>query len=162
MRQRRSAGKFFFQRLLIIGLIIVFGAPAALKEMATLNPLDPTGRVDSYRAAAAPRLPDSRRIHILYGDDHGGGHLHGVNRPCKSEFPADWSEKDIVASVKAIAANDNLGWQRQKNGNVVADTVDHGVKIRVVLNSDLTEIVTAYPLSTPRNACPAANDNEKD
>ena len=28
-----------------------------------------------------------RQTHILYGDASGGGHLYGVGRPCKSEFP---------------------------------------------------------------------------
>lgn len=161
MRQRRPAGRFFIRRLFLVAVIIALFAPMGLKELAGFHPLDPTGRTLAFREATNPRLTNSRIQHILHGDKTGGGHMHGTNKPCKSEFPADWSEKDITDSIKLIAANDSLGWAEGRNGNYVADSTSHGVKIRVVLNRDRSEIITAYPLNTPRNPCPAAaNDND--
>ncbi|MGB4056594.1 MAG: EndoU domain-containing protein [Alphaproteobacteria bacterium] len=96
--------------------------------------------------------------HILHGDGRGGGHLYGTGTPCKTEFPADWSENDVLQNVKLIAANDNLDWREQDNGYYVAESLVQGVKVRVVLGKDKQNVVTAYPVNRPRNPCPA-NDN---
>ncbi|MDE1153254.1 MAG: EndoU domain-containing protein [Micavibrio sp.] len=147
----------FLKRLFTFGFVMVVGLPMILGQLSKINPMNP---VASFQGTTkGPVLSESRKQHILYGDDHGGGHLHGINRPCKSEFPANWSADDVVAAVKADAANDNLGWRQQGNGYYVADANDHGVKIRIVLNRDKSEIITAYPLNTPRSPCNAANDN---
>lgn len=47
----------------------------------------------------------------------------------------------------------------QDNGNAVADTKIENLKIRVVMNPETAEIITAYPTNVRRNPCPAANDN---
>ncbi len=67
----------------------------------------------------------------------------------------------IIDTVTALAANDNLGWHKQKNGKFVAEGEAKGVNIRIVLDSSRQQIVTAYPLNTPRNPCDrkASNDN---
>jgi len=108
-----------------------------------------------------PVLTEQAEKHILYGDARGGGHLHGIGKPCKSEFPEDWDEEEIVARVKDIAANDNLNWQEQGNGYHVAAEMVEDIRVRVVLNHDQTKIITAYPTNVPRNPCPRpANDNK--
>ncbi|MEZ0260865.1 MAG: EndoU domain-containing protein [Alphaproteobacteria bacterium] len=161
MRARRPAGRFFFRKLFLAAIVVALFAPMGLKELAVFHPLDPTGRTLAFREATNPRLTSGSIEHILRGDERGGGHMHGTNRPCKSEFPADWTEQDIMDSVKLIAANDNLAWVQGRNGNYVADSMSHGVKIRVVLSADRRVIITAYPLNMPRNPCPApANDND--
>lgn len=105
-------------------------------------------------------IPETARTHILYGDARGGGHMAGVGKPCKSEFPKDWSAEEIIQNVSAIAANDNLDWRRQKNGYDVAEDFIDDVKVRVVVNARKDEVVTAYPVNMRRNPCPAAaNDN---
>lgn len=97
--------------------------------------------------------------HILYGDEHGGGgHLHGLGKPCKSEFPANWDSQKILDTTKTIAANDNLDWRKEESGYRVAITTQDGLNIRVVENGKTREIVTAYPTNVPRNLGPA-NDN---
>lgn len=108
----------------------------------------------------APQLSEKRLTHILYGDQTGGGHLHGQNVPCKSEFPANWDATKIETVVTKTAANDNLNWQQGRNGNWVAeDTVD-GLRIKIVLDDERDDIITAYPTNVKRNACnKAANDN---
>jgi hypothetical protein len=108
-------------------------------------------------------LTDARRVHILYGDQSGGGHLSGVGKPCKSEFPSDWTEEKITRTVEQIAANDNLNWKRQENGYYTVNRMVEDVRVRVVVDRRKNEIVTAYPVNIGRNPCPApANDNTPD
>jgi len=101
------------------------------------------------------------RVHILYGDQRGGGHMHGAGKPCKSEFPAGWDEEKILVTVSKIAANDNVRWQQQNNGYFTGHETVDGIKIRVVKDREGDDVVTAYPLNTPRNPCTAANDNTR-
>lgn len=144
----------FLKRLFIVAIATIAIANFGIREMAGLT------RHMQQGVHVPPHISASRTQHILYGDAHGGGgHLHGVGKPCKSEFPADWSAEKIIATVTQDAANDNLNWRHEKNGYEVADTTDGGVTIRIVVNGDHSEIITAYPTSTPRNPCPAANDN---
>ena len=48
-----------------------------------------------------------RRVHILDGDADGGGggggHRHGVGNPGKTEFPANWSDEKVIATVLDVA-----------------------------------------------------------
>lgn len=106
-------------------------------------------------------LTDSRAEHILYGDATGGGHRHGAGKPCKSEFPRDWSDTKIIETAKNIAANDNLNWRQEYNGYQVTEAWHDNVKVRVVINPRREEIITAYPTNLSRNPCPAraVNDN---
>lgn len=134
-----------------MAIVIIAGANWGIREMAHVAPhINPLANV--------PHISQSRVQHILYGDAHGGGHMHGMNRPCKSEFPADWDADKILATIMKDAANENLNWRHESNGNDVADVNESGITIRIVVNARHSEIITAYPTSTPRNAC-AANDN---
>ena len=117
---------------------------------------------DKIRTDAPVTISESRKEHILRGDATGGGHKFGTGKPCKSEFPKDWSSKDIVENVELIASNDNLPWKKQKNGYYTAEKMVDGVKVRVVLNRNRDEVITAYPTNVKRNPCPAANDNNQD
>src|SRR6188508_1417561 len=62
------------------------------------------------------KISEQRRVHILQGDEKGGGHQFAAGKPCKSEFPKEWSSDEIIAHVESIASNDNLPWRKQKNG----------------------------------------------
>jgi hypothetical protein len=143
----------FLKRLFIMAIVIIAFAEFAIHKMAQMTPHMYLG------AKVPPQITTARANHILYGDAHGGGHLHGTGKPCKSEFPADWDAAKILQVVTKDAANDNLDWKLERNGYEVADVNENGVKIRLVVNAKHTEIITAYPVNTPRNACPAANDN---
>ena len=135
-------------------MVLIF--PVMLGKLGHINPYNPLA------PAHAPVLSDVRKQHLLYGNATGGGHLHGVGHACESEFPADWTADMVVANVMEAAANDNLNWQQQQNGNFVAETMEAGVQIRVVLDNTRSEIITAYPVSLPRNPCPngrAANEH---
>lgn len=102
-----------------------------------------------------PRLSAAREQHILYGDRTGGGHLYGTGKPCKSEFPASWDAKDIIARVRETAANDNINWRREANGYHTAERMINSVRVRIVLDGEKDDIITAYPVNLPRNPCPA-------
>lgn len=116
-----------------------------------------------YEESVDPVITDSRAQHILYGDESGGGHKYGVGVPCKTEFPADWDDDDILSTLETIAANDNLTWREEPNGYHVAEDVRGTLKIRVVLGPEKQKIITGYPINLPRNPCPSrqtpANDN---
>lgn len=92
--------------------------------------------------------------HILYGDQRGGGHKYGANKPCKSEFPKGWNDEDIISSITKIAANDNNGWKQQANGYYVTESYSGDTEIRVILGKKKQAIITAYPINTKRNPCP--------
>lgn len=113
---------------------------------------------DSFNKAS--RISPERREHILYGDATGGGHMHGVGAPCKSEFPEHWDKNTIIKEVELIASNDNLSWRQQRNGYYVTEQKVGTVKVRVVKARNGRDVITAYPTNVPRNPCPKhANDN---
>lgn len=106
-----------------------------------------------------PVLTTERAMHILYGDKTGGGHLHGVGKPCKSEFPASWKKEDVLHRVTMAAANDNIDWKKQKNGYATTETGIDGITVRIVIDPDTNSIITAYPIDVKRNPCPVGRKN---
>lgn len=108
----------------------------------------------SSYTSEAPVLTHEAKQHLLYGDGSGGGHRHSVGTPCKTEFPSYWDEDKILNTVTMIAANDNLNWRRESNGYDVAEERVDSVEVRVVIDPQRNEIVTAYPTNLPRNPCP--------
>jgi len=63
---------------------------------------------DSMDAANRPPLDQiqfspERSVHILDGDETGGGHRHGIGSPDKTEFPASWDDKKIMGNVLDVA-----------------------------------------------------------
>ncbi len=124
------------------------------QQSKTINPI---ALQDSFQTAL---ISPERRIHILYGDERGGGHFHTANRPCKSEFPEDWDEEKVIKTIELIAANDNIGWRQEQNGYFAGEQKIDGLNIRVILNPQKSGVITAYPINVTRNACPA-NDNEE-
>jgi hypothetical protein len=137
--------------LLVILIALFFSGALSLDKIARTLGLD--GPVT---------VSEQSKAHILHGDETGGGHQFGAGRPCKSEFPKEWSGDDIIANVELIASNDNLPWRKQKNGYYTAEETVEGVRVRVILNGRRNDVVTAYPVNTGRNPCPRrapANDN---
>lgn len=115
----------------------------------------PTIKQDFNKSSA---ISPQRRVHILQGDATGGGHMYGIGKPCKSEFPKHWDEDTIIKEVELIAANDNLNWEQQRNGYYVTEQKVGTVKVRVVKGREGKQVITAYPTNLGRNPCPA-NDN---
>jgi hypothetical protein len=146
--------RLFFSLLAVCGI-----AAFLLISSGSLSGHGPVRTDSASLFEGTPRLSEDRRVHILYGDDYGGGHHHSANKPCKSEFPESWDERKIIKTVQQLAANDNAPWRQEDNGYYVAEHPYEDLKIRVVLDREADDIVTAYPVNVKRNPCEAANDN---
>lgn len=166
--RRRTRFPFFFLRFLpypirlfVYAVAVMYALTGGLGLMAkNIDPNNPMSAFQGATVTGDPVLTQAALAHILYGDERGGGHMHGMRKPCKSEFPAGWTEKKISDTVAQIAANDNLDWKKQNNGYSTAEADVEGIRVRVVINRDATQVVTAYPVNVPRNPCPVpANDN---
>ena len=101
-----------------------------------------------------PHISNQAKIHILYGDETGGAHYHTVKMPCKSIFPESWSPSKIIKITEKIAANDNLEWKAQKNGNMFAQIMEDDILVRVVMDAERKMVKTSYPLNAGRTPCP--------
>ncbi len=114
----------------------------------TAPPARMANRWPGYPTLAAVPLSWSDRMHILYGDElnpRSGGHLYGVNRPGKTEFPRDWDEGMIAREVADVARRPDRTPVEQFNGTWVASGVRRGVRIEVVVRPDGT-VITGYPV----------------
>ncbi len=156
----------YVKRLLIGAFFLFIIMPQMFTHMVgnlgKINPNDPLSTFSNMMPSqnGDPVMTAARRQHIIYGDKSGGGHLHGLGKPCKSEFPADWDAGEIETFLLKTAANDNLKWKEQDNGYFVAEAEENGVVVRVVVDRVDNEIVTGYPVNLKRNPCPKpANDN---
>lgn len=96
---------------------------------------------DEIRLAA-----EQRRIHILDGDQTGGGHRHGTGRPAKTEFPAEWGDDCIIDAILAIARHPDQAPKHQNWNDRWRVSGQHdGVRIRAVVEPD-GGIWTAWPV----------------
>jgi len=93
----------------------------------------------STRSTVSP----ARRIHILDGDATGGGHRAGTGSG-GTEFPASWSDDEIISAVESIA-NDNTITRQPSGQRVTLTGVRNGISIRVVVDPSDGSIVTGYP-----------------
>ena len=88
---------------------------------------------------------DQRRIHILAGDETGGGHRHGTGRPGKTEFPAEWSDDRITDAILSVARNPDQAPKHQNWNDRWRVSGQHdGVRIVAVVASD-GNVWTAWP-----------------
>ena len=150
--------------LLLLALVVtvgIFYIPAVfdhdtIEQKTSLdnNLIQKLNRLD-YKNNRQIVLTKQRQIHILYGDNSGGGHKHGIGKPCKSEFPKDWDDRKIISVVKNIAANDNANWRQGRNGYYVTESMHENINVRVVLGGEKQNVITAYPINVQRNPCPA-------
>ena len=106
---------------------------------------------DAIDAADQPdidalRVTPERATHILDGDKTGGGHRHGTGKPGKTEFPADWDEQKVLATILDVARRPDStpGHQEWNDRWVVRGTRDD-VGIVAVIERD-GRIWTAWPL----------------
>lgn len=86
-------------------------------------------------------------LHILFGDDNGGGHLAGQGFEGKTEFPEYWTLTRIESAVLTIQEQ-ALSADVQDH-RVFFDGLVDGVLIRVVFAFDHNgrhSLKTAFPL----------------
>lgn len=93
----------------------------------------------------AIRVSPERASHILEGDEYGGGHRHGIGKPGKTEFPASWDNKKVVAAALDIAREPDLPpvYQDWNNRWLCSGTRD-GVEVSVIVLPG-GEVWTAWP-----------------
>jgi uncharacterized protein YukE len=89
-------------------------------------------------------LTPERRTHILDGDRSGGGHRAGTGHRCKTEFPADWSDDEVIRRVMETARRPQSAiWQAKRDTFFV--TAEHaGVIVTAIVNKH-GEVRTGYP-----------------
>lgn len=101
-------------------------------------------------SADKPGLDDiddgsDRRVHILDGDERGGGHRHGSRRPGKTTFPASWSDDKIMAMITDVARNpDQPPVYQPRQKTWLARGHRDGVDVTVAIEPS-GRIVTGYP-----------------
>ena len=86
-------------------------------------------------------------LHILFGDDKGGGHLSGQGVEGKTEFPEYWTISRIESAIiMAQLQISHRGGLPQSGPN---DEFVDGLMLRMVFTRDQhgdLELKTAYPL----------------
>lgn len=95
----------------------------------------------------------NRRAHILDGDGIGGsgGHRSGANIPGKTEFPAEWTDDEVISVVEEVANDPGSSRLVQPNLRIRLDGVRRGISVRVIVENDGVTICTAFPTNTPPN-----------
>ena len=97
----------------------------------------------------------TRTSHILDGEvrpngTFGGGHRAGTGFPKKSEFPATWSDGQVMHNISDVATDPSLVWRPgAKPGDSWVNGTRDGLDIEVLIRND--EIWTAYPTNVARN-----------
>lgn len=84
------------------------------------------------------------------GDATGGGHRAGTGIPGKSEFPASWSDDQVMHHISDIATDPAATRTAGRGGRTVVTGTRDGVDITVVIGRD-GSIVTGFPTNVPRN-----------
>lgn len=132
----------------IIALLVVFAlgyfSHALQTPAPTQQPPAPTTAQNGPRHTGFIITPQ-RRQHILVGNETGGGHKFGAGKPGKTEFPQSWDDDKIITAALSIANDEKIPMRPSGRYWLKASAVD-GVFMRVVLNPDKGEVITAYPL----------------
>ncbi|MCU1673448.1 MAG: Bacterial EndoU nuclease [Frankiales bacterium] len=99
---------------------------------------------EAFPRHIADLRPDRRR-HILDGEGpkKGGGHRPGLGKPGKTEFPAGWSDDDIISCVMQTAMRPER--VEVTRGQFAAFADYDGATVKVVISVD-GDVITAYPL----------------
>ena len=109
------------------------------------------------------QINSQQRTHILDSDTTGGGHGPGRGISGKSEFPASWSDEQIMNYISEVIQDPNSIWFQQngkagakytKTGNPVKWQIDgtrDGVNIRVIVEPDGRGVITAFPTNISPN-----------
>lgn len=100
------------------------------------------------------RISPKGIIHILDGDATGGGHGAGRGIPGKSEFPARWTDRQVIRYISDIIKDPNSRWIKQPgrppNRWRIEGTRD-GINIRIIVEPQGQGVITAFPTNRSRN-----------
>jgi uncharacterized protein YukE len=129
-------------------LIVAEDGRWAVRRSSTLG-----GEVRARRGASLPAgfpsrirdLTPDRITHILVGDGPGsGGHRPGAGQHGKTEFPADWTDDDIIRSVMDTAMKPSWVSPGRRDNRLCHAWV-RGVDVVAVVSPD-GAVITGYPL----------------
>jgi Bacterial EndoU nuclease len=95
------------------------------------------------------RVDAAARLHILEGDQRGGGHRSGAGKG-KSEFPPNWMDVNIIEAIEDVANDPASPRLPGKGGRVKLWGVRNGVLIVVIVDPATGDVVTGYPKSSGR------------
>jgi hypothetical protein len=93
-------------------------------------------------------IDKDRVIHILLGDETGGGHLW-PGEAGKTPFPKDWTPQKIITVISDVATGPDSILSPSGKSVVKAIGTIEGVTITVIMK--LGKIITGYPTNLPRN-----------
>jgi Bacterial EndoU nuclease len=97
------------------------------------------------RPPEAIRVSPERASHILDGDEYGGGHRHGTGKPGKTEFPAGWDDKKVVAIALDVARKpDRPPVHQDWNNRWLCSGIRDGVEVSIIVLPG-GEVWTAWP-----------------
>ncbi|UPT73177.1 MAG: EndoU domain-containing protein [Elusimicrobiota bacterium] len=95
-----------------------------------------------------PFITDHGLVHILDGDDNGGGHRAGAGKG-KSEFPEGWDGSKIKENIQSVLADPGSKVTQEKGRRIGVEGIRDGVSIKVIVEGpkdpNYGEVVTAYP-----------------
>ncbi|MBE9228795.1 EndoU domain-containing protein [Phormidium sp. LEGE 05292] len=100
------------------------------------------------------RISPKRITHILNGDATGGGHGPGRGIPGKSEFPARWSDRQVIRYISDMIKDPNSRWIKQPGrppNRWRIEGTREGVNIRIIVEPQGEGVITAFPTNRPRN-----------
>ena len=105
-------------------------------------------RLEVERAPHGFSLTEEDWRHVLVGEPDNvkkGGHLSGVGRLNKTEFPRSWDEARIREAVEATLSRPQ--WSRIEGDRLVLLRLVDGVVVRVAYFGDPPNFRDAYPIS---------------
>jgi EndoU nuclease-like protein len=117
--------------------------PDVSPELAEALPRENDGSDERPDPESIDLTPD-RAAHILDGDAYGGGHRAGTGSPGRTEFPADWTDEQVLDHIKDVARNPDGDPVQQSNGRWRYEGVRDGVNITAIVEPD-GRIWTAWP-----------------
>lgn len=139
----------------VLGLPNHTGSPAAEDPTGNIisTPIpDTTGpnivTMENPHSIDSVSIPEDRARHILDGEGRSGGHRYGTGTPGKTEFPASWSDDDILEAIRQVAGTGTVDRPAHRGGDLVVVGEVNGVTIEVVVQPN-GEVRTGYPLSGP-------------
>ncbi len=113
---------------------------------------------DGYKVEYVNLASPARTSHILDGEirldgrgiRYSGGHRSGTGFPGKSEFPADWTDPQIMHNVSDVATDpSSISRPGDRPGDIFMQGTRDGVDLEVLIRKG--QIWSAYPTSVPKN-----------
>jgi len=136
----------------------VLGLPSST---ASPSPSDPSGNIistpipeeqvpnivtiENPHSIEGISIPENRARHILDGDGRSGGHRFGTGNPGKTEFPASWTDAEIIEAIRQVAGTGTVVGSAHRVGDLLIGGELNGVRIRVVVQLN-GEVRTGYPV----------------